>query len=180
MSGIALRAMLASDADTIAALHATSWLSAYRGILPDAYLDDDLAGERQAVWRERLQGSPDPRAFGVIADDDTGRRVGFAYVVRRHDPVWGSFVDNLHVLPDVKGGGIGRGLLAEVARQLGPNHAQPLYLWVLDANAPAKRFYARLGAEFAEQETETLPFGDAVLAKWRCVWRDPTTLLSHA
>jgi GNAT superfamily N-acetyltransferase len=177
MSTAALRPMTPADADTVAALHATSWRSAYRGMLPDDFLDNGLDAERQAVWRKRLQASPLASAFGVIAEDADGGMVGFAYVVTNEDPVWGTLLDNLHVHPDAKGGGIGRQLLQAVARQLGPDHTQPLYLWVLDANEPAKRFYARLGAEFAEQETEALPFGDVALPKWRCVWRQPTSLL---
>ena len=180
MSAVALRAMRADDADAVALLHATSWRSAYRGMLPDAYLDGDLIGERQAVWRERLQGPATGPAFGVIAEDEAGRVIGFAYVALDEDPIWGTLVDNLHVHPDLKGGGIGRLLLQAAAHRLGPDHTRPLYLWVLDANESAKRFYARMGAEFAEQTTEDLPFGGVALTKWRCVWRDPSTLLADA
>ena len=70
-------------------------------------------------------------------------------------------------------------LLQAVAKQLGPEHTQPLFLWVLDGNEPAKRFYARMGAEFAEQSM-TDPFGGLSLPEWRCVWRDPFRLLDHA
>ena len=109
----------------------------------------------------------------------TGDMIGFAYVLLHHDPVWGTLVDNLHVHPERKGGGIGRRLLEAVATQLGPEHTQPLFLWVLDGNEPAKRFYARMGAQFAEQGM-TDGLGGATLAEWRCVWRDPSSLLDHA
>lgn len=174
-----LRPMRADDADAVAALHTASWLSAYRGILPDDFLDNGLDADRQAVWRGRLQGLPTEPAFGVVADDGTGRVIGFAYVLPGHDPVWGTLVDNLHVHPDLKGGGIGRRLLQAVVHRLGPHDTRPLHLWVLDANTPAKNFYTRLGAEFAEQQMDELPFAGMALPKWRCVWRDPTALLHH-
>ena len=181
MSMAVLRPMLADDADSVAALHATSWRSAYRGILSDDYLDHEVDADRQNVWRERLQGPAAGPAFGIVAEDAQGRMIGFAYVMLDHDPVWGTLVDNLHVHPDTKGGGIGRQLLQAVVRRLGPDHRQqPLFLWVLDANEPAKRFYARLGAEFTDQAMST-PFDGTAKPKWRCVWRDPSTLLDgHA
>jgi len=172
--------MRADDSDAVAALHATSWRGAYRGIVPDNFLDHEVVADRQAVWRERLQLSPTPSAFGIVAEDETGRMTGFAYVLPAHDPVCGTLVDNLHVHPDSKGGGIGRQLLQAVVRELGPSNTQPLHLWVLDQNEPAKRFYARLGAEFIDPGM-TEPFGGVRLPEWRCIWRDPSVLLAgHA
>ena len=179
MSLAALRPMTPADADAIAALHATSWRSAYRGLLTDDYLDNGVDADRQTVWRERLQGPATAPAFGIVAEDAAGQMIGFTYVLPGHDPVWGTLVDNLHVHPGHKGGGIGRRLLQAVARQLGPEHTQPVFLWVLDGNEPAKRFYARMGAEFAEQSM-TDPFGGVSLPEWRCVGRRPSALLDHA
>ena len=176
-----LRAMVPGDADSVAALHATSWRSAYRGMLTEDFLDNRVVADRQAVWRERLQGPATAPAFGIVAEDanaDGGLLIGFTYVLLHHDPVWGSLIDNLHVHPEHKGGGIGGRLLQAVARQLGPEHTQPCFLWVLDANEPAKRFYARMGAEFAEQGMAP-PFGGVSLPEWRCVWRDPAQLLAN-
>ncbi|MGQ3052246.1 MAG: GNAT family N-acetyltransferase [Roseateles sp.] len=178
MSGVTLRLLLDSDADDVAALHATSWRSAYRGIVPDAFLDQEVFAERRAVWRERLQGPATAPAFGIVAEDAAGQMVGFAYVLPGHDPVCGTLVDNLHVHPDLKGGGIGRRLLQAVVRELGPAHTQPLHLWVLDQNEAAKRFYARMGAEFIDPGM-TPPFGGVCLPEWRCIWRDPAVLLAH-
>lgn len=170
--------MQASDAEIVATLHATSWRSAYRGIVPDSFLDHDVFAERRAVWRERLQ-TPTPAdiAFGIVAESDAGELNGFVYALPKHDPSCGTLVDNLHVHPDHKGCGLGRRLLQAVVRELGPAHTQPLHLWVLDQNEPAKRFYARLGAEFVDPGTT--PFGGAILPEWRCLWRHPQALLSH-
>jgi len=178
VSTAVLRAMRAEDADDVAALHATSWRSAYRGMLTDDFLDNDVVADRQAVWRERLHGPTTETAFGVVAEGAAGQLIGFTYVLLHHDPVWGSLIDNLHVHPEHKGGGIGGRLLQSVATQLGPEHTQPCFLWVLDANEPAKRFYARMGAEFAEQAMAP-PFGGVSLPEWRCVWRDPAQLLAN-
>jgi ribosomal protein S18 acetylase RimI-like enzyme len=178
VTAITLRRMQAADADAVAALHATSWRSAYRGMLTDDFLEQDVVADRQAVWRQRLVDEPTPDGVGIVAEDVAGQLIGFAYVLLHQDPVWGTLIDNLHVHPDHKGGGIGRQLLQAVARELGQTHTQPVFLWVLDANEPAKRFYARMGAEFAE-EGLTDGFAGVQLKEWRCVWRDPSVLL-HA
>lgn len=178
MSASSLRPMTPADADAVALLHATSWRSAYRGIVPDSFLDHEVFAERRAVWRERLQGPATAPAFGIVAEDATGQMTGFAYVLPSHDPICGTLVDNLHVRPDLKGGGLGRRLLQAVVRELGPAHTQPLHLWVLDQNEPAKRFYTRLGAEFIDPGM-TGPFGGVSLPEWRCLWRDPRALLNH-
>lgn len=176
MSASSLRPMTPADADAVALLHATSWRSAYRGIVPDSFLDHDVFAERQAVWRERLQGPATAPAFGIVAEDAASHMIGFAYVLPGHDPVCGTLVDNLHVDPAHKGGGLGRRLLQAVVRELGSAHTQPLHLWVLDQNEAAKRFYARLGAEFIDPGM-TGPFGGVSLPEWRCVWRQPALLL---
>ena len=49
-----IRSAGAADADAIAALHAASWRSAYRGILKASTLGPALDGERRAHWRGKL------------------------------------------------------------------------------------------------------------------------------
>ena len=44
------------DANAIAAVHAESWRTAYRGILSDAYLDGPIDAERRRLWRARCCG----------------------------------------------------------------------------------------------------------------------------
>lgn len=177
MTAAALRPMLASDADAVAHLHATSWRSAYRGIFSDRFLDHEAAEERRQSWRERLQLNPSATDWGVVAEDAHGRMVGFAYVMPHHDPDWGHYIDNLHVAPDCKGGGVGRCLMQAVASQLPTTPPRPLHLWVLDANDAAKRFYAKLGAEFADQRIDDSLAGEQHRV-WRCVWRAPFPLFA--
>ena len=180
MSAATLRSMTPADADAVAALHAASWRVAYRGIYSNAYLDHEVEQERQDVWREKLQSGEPSADWGIVAEDESGHLAGFIYVVPDHDPVWGDYINNLHVAPTLKGGGLGRRLMQAAAQRLAATPStRPIYLWVLDANEPAKRFYARLGAEFAEQRLSDPLAGEQHMV-WRCVWRDPTHLLDHA
>jgi ribosomal protein S18 acetylase RimI-like enzyme len=173
---MALRPMRPDDADAVAALHAASWRVAYRGIFTDRYLDDEVDAERRHAWRERLQVHPCPTDWGLVAEDDAGNMLGFAYVMPAHDPDWGHYLDNLHVAPESKGAGLGPRLMQAVAQRLPATPPRPLFLWVLDANETAKRFYARLGAEFADSRISDELAGERHLV-WRCVWRQPTLQL---
>ncbi len=49
-----IREATAAEAATIASLHAESWRAAYRGILTDKFLDNDVHRERLALWQERF------------------------------------------------------------------------------------------------------------------------------
>lgn len=171
--------MTPADADAVAALHVASWRGAYRGVFTDDYLDHQADAERREAWRIRLN-APDPGAdWGFVAQDASGRLLGFAWVMPDHDPTWGDYVDNLHVAPDLKGGGIGRRLMQAVAqRLLDGGSTRPLYLWVLDANTAARGFYERLGAEVRDLQLSD-PLAGQQHPVWRCVWRAPQRLLPH-
>ncbi len=136
----------ASDESAIASLHADSWRRAYRGLLPDAYLDHDVFADRAALWRQRF-GQPDQKlvTVTVVAEGDDGI-VGFAYSVADDDPEWGTLLDNLHVRFDAQRLGIATRLVTETARWL-QEHATSsgLYLWALEGNMRARRFYDVLG-----------------------------------
>lgn len=145
-----------ADADALAALHAASWASAYRGLLSDAYLDGPMAGERLALWRERLGPGGSPRAGGMpavtVVAEEGGALVGLACLLT--EPTL--YIDNLHVTPGRKGGGIGRRLMAEVVSRLPvARRAEPVRLTVLEGNHPARAFYDRLGGRVVETILKT-------------------------
>ena len=98
-----LRPAVSDDLASIVALHVASWRSAYRGIFSDRYLDGPIEAERQALWQARMR-DPRPAQIVVVADDLDGGLVGFACGFIDEDPNWGSFVNNLHVSPNRKGG----------------------------------------------------------------------------
>lgn len=135
-----------ADAPAIARLHAESWRVAYRGMLPDAFLDNEVFHDRAALWRQRF-AEPDASLVTVtILAERNGELLGFAHSIVDDDAERGTLLDNLHVRHGTKRLGIGRRLMAETAAWLEERgHTSGLYLWVLEANAPARRFYDALG-----------------------------------
>lgn len=173
---ITLREATLADAPAIAALHAESWRFAYRGAYSDEYLDGDVFQDRARVWQERLS-SPPPNQYIILAEDADGL-VGFACAYGADDERWGTLVDNLHVRPDRHRQGTGKRLLAEVAAWCLTEHAgSGLYLWVLEQNARARRFYESLGAKDVESKS-SVPPGGGTTVPHRYVWsRDE--LIAH-
>jgi GNAT superfamily N-acetyltransferase len=165
---VTLRLATRDDAPAIAALHAESWRFAYRGAYSDEYLDGPVFEERSRVWSKRL-ASASANQYVVLAEDH-GALIGFACAYGDDDARWGTLLDNLHVRPDPHGQGIGRRLLAAVADWCCTEHAgSGLYLWVLEQNARARRFYESLGAKDVERKSSVPPGGGETFAR-RYVW----------
>jgi GNAT superfamily N-acetyltransferase len=172
-----LREATKLDSAAIAHLHAESWRSAYHGILSDDYLDQRAHSERAALWQSRFSEIASKPFFAVLAEAGD-ELAGFACVFPREHPIFGSFLDNLHVVPQSIGQGIGRQLLSEVARRLiAEKIPGGLYLWVIEKNSRARKFYARAGAVEVERVELPMPDGSR-LPEMRCYWPDPARLLS--
>ncbi len=158
------------DAKILAHLHADSWRDAYRGILSDAYLDGNIADERYAHWCSRFD-HPTKDQFGFVAvlNDTT---VGFAFAYPHADVRWGTHLDNLHVRPGLRGGGIGSRLLHTVTSHVRTHHAgEGLYLWVYELNTRTRKYYERLGAQQIERAVIAAPGGGTV-SEWLYAWPD--------
>jgi GNAT superfamily N-acetyltransferase len=167
------------DAGDVAALHADSWRRHYRGAYSDSFLDGDVLGDRRRVWSSRLAESA---GTATIVAEDEGSLVGFVHVVHDQDERWGSLVDNLHVVNARRRGGIGTRLLRRAARSVLDDASGPgMYLWVLERNADAQRFYEAHGAVCGEKVLVSPPGGDPARlngspAKLRMAWADVADL----
>jgi len=173
---LSLQAIGPADPPHLAALHAASWRSAYRGILRDEFLDADLLGNRLALWEKRLATDP-ANSFGLLARQD-GVPVGFAYAYPGADAVLGCLLDNLHVLPAMKGRGIGRALMSGVCRHLiGHAPEQGLHLCVFEANQAARGFYEALQGEPVKHQLVELR-GGGTAPEWTYAWSSVPALLA--
>jgi len=139
-----VRPARAEDAGQIALVHVRSWQGAYRGLIPQAYLEGLDVAQRTQMWERTLAETEDPNA-GVLVADEGGSVVGFVgYFPSRDpdaDPGLVGEIGAIYLLPGAWGGGIGRRLMdAAIDRLAGAGFAQAT-LWVLDSNVRARRFY---------------------------------------
>ena len=168
MTGAPIRPATLADADAIAALHAASWRSAYRGILGDSTLGPALDGERRAHWRSELAAMA-PGDTVLIAGD-----VGFIAVWAEGDPGFGAYIDNLHIRPERRSAGLGRRLLGDAMRRVAGRGQTGAYLWVFDGNTRAIDFYRRLGGEVVEHGVEEID--GLQIPQSRIIWRETARL----
>jgi GNAT superfamily N-acetyltransferase len=142
-----IRTARRDDARPIAEVHVASWRHAYRGLLPDDYLDTLSVEDREAS-RLAWFADPPPGSGVPVAEDDAGRVVGFATFVPSRDddaPEGTGEVPAIYLAPAVVGTGIGRELFAETTAALREAGFTRATLWVLEANASARRFYEKAG-----------------------------------
>ena len=111
-----LRAAHVEDAERIARLHTDSWRRTYRGMMTDEFLDGGALENRRDVWHQRL-GTPAANQYVCIAQEGP-EIVGFICAFAGQDPVWGSYIDNLHVVYGRHRRGVGRALIRSAAEWL--------------------------------------------------------------
>ncbi|MGF6723777.1 GNAT superfamily N-acetyltransferase [Paraburkholderia sp. GAS41] len=169
---LSLRPGTAADADLIASIHSASWQATYRGLLPDAFLDGEVARERAAYWQARLN-APGSERRKVMIVEIACEPIGFACFERQPDSAWGVLLDNLHALPGHQGMGVGTLLMAAAVDWAREQGESQLYLYVLEGNTPAIRFYERQGWQFAGAEPDFM--GGVDITALRYVYR-----LDHA
>lgn len=148
---MAIREAAVGDAEAIARAHVAGWQVAYRGLVPQDFLDAIDIDERTELWRSILTGEltapgvPEPANF--VAESG-GQVVGFANVGSFRDEPENTSAGELWALylhPDAWGTGAADALMAATMEELMRLETTTSYLWVLEGNARACRFYERHG-----------------------------------
>lgn len=118
-----------------------SWREAYRGIIPGVALERLISTRDRAWWRGALRrGRP-------IAVVETGELVvGYAAYGRTRSRSLGTEaeIDELYLLPEYQGVGLGRRLFRAVRNDLADHGLARLGVWSLEDNARASAFYEGL------------------------------------
>ncbi|AIQ91930.1 MULTISPECIES: GNAT family N-acetyltransferase [Methylobacterium] len=119
-----------------------SWREAYRGIIPGVALERVISTRDRAWWQSALRrGRP-------IAVVETGELVvGYAAYGRTRSRALGTEaeIDELYLLPEYQGVGLGRRLFRAVRNDLADHGLTRLGVWSLEDNVRAGAFYEGLG-----------------------------------
>jgi GNAT superfamily N-acetyltransferase len=151
---VALRLATPADAALLAELHARSRASAYRGLLPDDYLDHVMPREATTHWAQRLPELAAGAGQALVAEIG-GTPVGFV-CMSAPDARRSVYIDNLHVMPGHKGAGIGTRLLDVAAAWARERAARRMHLLVFEGNRAAIGFYESRGWRCIERLEDEL------------------------
>lgn len=141
-----IRAATPEDAELIAEVHVAAWQTAYRGLMPDSYLDELTVEKRTALWQRALI---QPSTGTLVVAENPELLAGFCFFGPTRDedgknqPV-GEIVA-LNVRPNCWRSGFGRALCEFALREAPRRNWKSVTLWVLNGNERACRFYEALG-----------------------------------
>jgi ribosomal protein S18 acetylase RimI-like enzyme len=143
---LTLRPAGPGDAYEIVRINADGWRRAYAGIVPDDVLAAIDVDQRARRYERRL--AEDRTHDTVVAQDDDAI-VGYVYFGPYRDgesldPSVGE-ICAIYVDPKLWGTGAGRLLMTDARDRLVERGRVEIRLWVLEANHPARGFYAHLG-----------------------------------
>lgn len=153
--GLVIRPATEGDAPLILAL--IRELAGYEKLAHEVTADE-------ATLRRNLFGEGHRGAEAVIAEHG-GEPAGFALFFHNFSTFLGRpglYLEDLFVRPAFRGGGVGKALLAHLARVAKERGCGRLEWWVLDWNEPAIGFYRSIGAEAMDEWTVYRVTGEAL------------------
>jgi GNAT superfamily N-acetyltransferase len=135
-----LRPAQPEDAIAVARVHVRSWQAAYRGLLPDDYLDGLRPEDRAEKYD--FTGA-DPLMPSTLVAVDDGAILGFASTMasRDRDLMGYGELCALYVDPEHWGRGVGVALIEAARERMLERGFRDALLWVLVGNTRAERFY---------------------------------------
>jgi ribosomal protein S18 acetylase RimI-like enzyme len=138
-----VRAATVRDAAELAVIHVRSWQAAYKGLLPQDFLDRLDVTDRVARWQHTLRATDWSRS-GVMVIHPGREVLGFARFGPTRDSEESDAVGELrsiYLLPEAWGQGLGKRLMSMALARLAAAGYSQATLWVLQSNARARRFY---------------------------------------
>jgi GNAT superfamily N-acetyltransferase len=151
---LSIRPATRADLPLIAALICE--LADYEKLAHEVRFDEAMLGDH-------LFG-PRPMAEVIIGEVD-GVAQAFALFFHNFSTFEGRpgiYLEDLFVRPEARGGGLGKAMLAHLARLAVERGCARLEWWVLDWNEPAIGFYRKLGAKPMDEWTTMRIDGEAL------------------
>jgi len=146
MNSINIRRASIGDADRIAFVRITGWLQSYKGLMPDALLSRlDMKADAERVRAVLRDGSNHSLRF-VVEKDNIIVGMGACGRARGDEGTKGrGEVYAIYLLDEAKRQGIGEAFMRGMAKGMLAQGLVSLQVCVLENNAPARKFYEKLG-----------------------------------
>lgn len=145
------------DAAGIATVHVKMWQKAYRGLVPDSFLDNMSIEKRTEVWRDSLKNPKE--GILVYVSENEGGITGWIMGGKNRDEDVSQEVGELggiYIHPDMQSKGVGSKLMESFLQKLKDEGYKKATLWVLDTNKKTRKWYESKGWK-VEGKTKTEP-----------------------
>ncbi len=162
---ITIRSAQVSDANELAAVHEAAWRYTYFGVISGLDVERYIAKKGTHWWAMFLKRKPN---ILVMSFDHS--IAGYANIghIRNQSLPYTAEITELYFHPTYHGLGLGRKLFTEAKNKLKNNGLKGLFVWALEDNHPAMKFYAQMGGQIVAQQTET--FGQSIVKKIGFGW----------
>lgn len=154
-----IRDLLSSDDRfSVSRIYEESWRYAYKGIVPQSFLD----GISEGSWVKNLDREG---IFHLVAVED-GKLIGTSSYCKSRFERYAECgeIISIYFLPECIGKGHGKKLLAAAVEKLAEMGFRDVFLWVLEENHNARAFYEHCGF-FPSGEKMTSEIGGKVLTE---------------
>lgn len=144
------------DVSTVGKIYVKSWQHTYRGMIPQDYLDNI----REEQWAERL----DCEGRHSLVVELDGKLIGTSSYgeSRSREYAGQGEVYSIYFLPEHMGKGYGKQLMNTVLAELSALGYGDVFLWVLEDNIGARKFYESAGFVCSGEVKEAEIGGKAV------------------
>ncbi len=123
-----IRPAVPEDAASIAHVHVASWRTAYRGVVPQAYLDSLEESQFAERWQTWITTET---SASICVAESGGSLCGFAAggPIRKRVSLYDGELYAIYLLPEMQRKGIGRALFSHIASELVGQKFKHMLLW---------------------------------------------------
>ena len=132
-----------SDLEQITLIHVKSWETAFKGLMPERYINNYTLEDRNAEWLSVLGSGSE----SLIVAEDNNKLVGF---LSYSENVNFLNLSKLYLCPSMYGEGVGGLLMKQMENEALTASLDLIRLYVLDNNKSAINFYSKQGFEFGD------------------------------
>jgi RimJ/RimL family protein N-acetyltransferase len=150
-----------ADAELLAEVTLASWQAAYRGLLPERYLDELKLGDQRRAWYRNLANV----GFSSFLHEADGRVQGYVNLWPGRIGKASMEITALYVRPESWRKGIGLALIERAMSAGRDRGLQSAYLWVLRDNQRARSFYESCGLSHNGAIREDRSFGGRTVSE---------------
>ena len=154
---IKIRKAEISDALGIGIVHIDSWLSTYRGIIPDERLDKLSYDRGEVKWNNHIKQSIINKEEILLVAEEDQKIIGFCYggLNKYENPElakkYKADLQLIYLLKEYQKKGVGKRLIFEFVKQIQNIGFHSMIIWVLDKNS-SKGFYEKLGGKVVAEK----------------------------